>query len=397
MKKVLLSLLIGSFLTACQTAPNNTLESVTAVTTSTGWGQKVTSAELTYSKPVKSAEISNYQVQDRTITSVQHKGNIVTLNLSADDATAPVTASAGKGIPSEEQNRVLTVKQTAPISATVNSSKTVNKIADDFIQAEFKDPSSGIVVKYNLYVPKNYDPKKSYPLVMFIHDAGATNSNVKNALWQGNGATVWADPDFQAKHPAFVLAPQFDHKIVNDNSDDPEDLDPTINLIKSLQEKYNIDNKRLYTTGQSGGAMMSIAMNIKYPDFFAGSYFVAGQWAAEKTPPMAKNKMLIVISKDDPKAFPGQNAITETLAKHGAVVQKAELTDGSDTKKMSQELEQLLQKQGNVYYAIIASGTLPDQRKDPNSTNKGQAHVGTWKVAYDIDSAKEWLFKQQKQ
>lgn len=333
MKKVLLSLLIGSFLTACQTAPNNTLESVTAVTTSTGWGQKVTSAELTYSKPVKSAEISNYQVQDRTITSVQHKGNIVTLNLSADDATAPVTASAGKGIPSEEQNRVLTIKQTTPISATVNSSKTVNKIADDFIQAEFKDPSSGIVVKYNLYVPKNYDPKKSYPLVMFIHDAGATNSNVKNALWQGNGATVWADPDFQAKHPAFVLAPQFDHKIVNDNSDDPEDLDPTINLIKSLQEKYNIDNKRLYTTGQSGGAMMSIAMNIKYPDFFAGSYFVAGQWAAEKTPPMAKNKMLIVISKDDPKAFPGQNAITETLAKHGAVVQKAELTDGSDTKK----------------------------------------------------------------
>lgn len=63
---------------------------------------------------------------------------------------------------------------------------------------------------------------------------------------------------------------------------------------------------------------------------------------------------------------------------------------------MNQELQQLLQKQGNVYYAIIASGTLPDQRKDPNSTNKGQAHVGTWKVAYDIDAAKEWLFKQQK-
>lgn len=284
------------------------------------------------------------------------------------------------------------MQETSP--SQIETQNVQHLIAEQFEQREFVD-ESGTKIRYNLYIPKNYDPKKSYPLVMFIHDAGATNENVKNTLWQGNGATTWAAPLWQKDHPSFVLAPQFDHVIVNDNSDDPADLDPTINLIKSLMAEYNIDNERLYTTGQSGGAMMSIAMNIKYPEFFAASYLVAGQWAVDKVAPMARTKQFILVSEDDPKAFPTQNEIVEELALNGAVVQKAILLDGNaDMAQINQEVSQLLERSGNIYYMTVKSQTLPDQVREPNAKNPGQAHIGTWKIAYDIDAIKAWLFSQ---
>ena len=63
----------------------------------------------------------------------------------------------------------------------------------------------------------------------------------------------------------------------------------TTALIRALIKDHPIDEKRLYTTGQSGGGMMSIAMNIKYPDFFAASYLVACQWNPELLTPAMKN------------------------------------------------------------------------------------------------------------
>ncbi|MGH1554443.1 alpha/beta hydrolase-fold protein [Streptomyces sp. L7] len=45
-----------------------------------------------------------------------------------------------------------------------------------------------------------------------------------------------------------------------------------------MTQQYSIDRKRRYTTGQSMGAMMSLGLNIKYPDLFAAAFIVAGQW-----------------------------------------------------------------------------------------------------------------------
>ena len=86
----------------------------------------------------------------------------------------------------------------------------------------------------------------------------------KVPLYQGNGAIAWASPEFQAQHPCFVIAPEFDEIIVDDTSTASNYLDATINLIKHLKTKLPIDSKRLYTTGQSGGGMMSIALRLHF-------------------------------------------------------------------------------------------------------------------------------------
>src|SRR3954463_8371845 len=48
-------------------------------------------------------------------------------------------------------------------------------------------------------------------------------------------------------------------------------METTIHLVEALAQEYAIDRDRLYATGQSGGCMMSIAMNLAYPDLFAAS------------------------------------------------------------------------------------------------------------------------------
>ncbi len=382
----------------------------TALSEPKGDGQWVSAVLLEYDQEMPgkgSISANDFTVAGRTVIRAepvapcpQHtvpycaakSSHLVLLRLAPSD-NAAVTEHSGRE-PSVEREIELAITQKAP-AASIKTTKVRHLVAEDFTQHIFKDPASGISVPYNLFVPKEYNPKKAYPLVMFIHDAGSTNSNVKNTLYQGNGATVWATPEAQAKHEAFVLAPQFDHKIVNDNSDDPEDLDPTINLINALCGQYSLDGNRLYTTGQSGGAMMSLAMNIKYPDFFAASYLVAGQWAPEKTPPIAKNNLFILVSENDRTAFPAEQAIVAILAENGGVVKESFGWNGSaPMAELNQKVRELLTQGGNIHFAAFQGGTLPMEKAQPE--RNGTAHMGTWQVAYDIDAIRDWLLEQRK-
>lgn len=419
MKKSLLSLLLLAALPV-----HAGLKKATIVSEPTGYGQQITQVVLEYDELLHGENMPSekaFEIKDRTISHTSLgkcieptkicRSHELILHLGKDDPNTMMTYQTTPKAPSIERKPAYAIKQIAPITVitdkesdatgeilpnTFHTERVESRVLDSFIQREFKD-ANGTVVKYNLYVPENYDPQKRYPLVMFIHDAGSTNTNVRNTLFQGNGATVWASPQVQAETPAFVLAPQFDHTIVNDKSEDPADLDPTFNLIKSLMNEYAIDENRLYATGQSGGAMMSIAMNIKYPNFFAASYLVAGQWAAEKTAPMARNKLMILVSENDPKAFAGQNAISEVLALNGAQVQKAVLSNGSaEAAQIEQEVQTLLDRAGNVYYMTIKSNTLPDQARAPEGEQQKAAHAGTWKIAYNIAAIRDWLFAQTK-
>ncbi|AUI65990.1 MULTISPECIES: PHB depolymerase family esterase [Glaesserella] len=381
----------------------------TAVSQPTGEGQQVNHVLLKYDQPQTKVQADKFSVNGRTVlkaTSVVEcaektvpycdspKSDLVLLTLEPADSGF-VTAHVGRE-PSFERDVVLEVSDNRKAKAEkVTTSKLRQLVAENFTQHVFTDEATGIKVLYNLYVPKNYDPKKSYPLVMFIHDAGSTNSNVKNTLYQGNGAAVWAMPEFQARHEAFVLAPQFDHTITNDQSDDPADLDPTINLIKSLSKAYNIDQNRLYTTGQSGGAMMSIAMNIKYPDFFAASYIVAGQWEPTKTAPMAKNKLFILVSEKDPKAFPTEKEIVKVLAANGGVVKESFGWNGeASIDELNENVKALLAQGGNIHFATFAGGSLKHEKL--RSDMPAIAHMATWKVAYNITAIQDWLFSQRK-
>jgi predicted peptidase len=411
-------------------------KAATAITNVFGDGVRLTAVAVEYSVPLKGSDLSpaSFTVEGRTVTGVftsttanpasrAELGRFVIVALSPEDANAALaekvqsqgdgnTSPRGPGgpgkagdIPSYDtvyRTAEATVEQSGPIPAAggdviAASAKPLattgveNLIVDDFRQLEFNDPSTGALLRYNLFVPKTYDASKSYPLVLFMHDAGATSDVTRTTLFQGLGAIAWASPEDQAARPCFVLAPQYAEIIVDDDSKTSHMLDTTIDLVKALAHEYSIDTKQLYATGQSGGCMMSIAMNIKYPDFFAASFLVAGQWDPALVKPLAKKKLWILVSQDDDKAYPGQNAITEVLEKQGAKVARA-IWDGTWTADEFHAAFDKIDAEGSpINYVAFRQGTVIPKGQ---STAGASGHRNTWRIAYTIEPIREWIFRQ---
>lgn len=384
----------------------------TAITDVLGKGLTLTGIEISYEKPITEAVSANqFQVEGRTVVGVKTEQNRVILQLSSQDPTAllaqkpvrqkPASNDYTKQGPGKIGDKSSSPRVFSKAEATVKVGQetlktegVINRIVDDFKQLVFVDPKSQKTLHYNLFVPKNYDKNTAYPLVLFMHDASATHDNVFTTLYQGNGAIAWASPEFQAKHPCFVLAPQFDEIIVDDSSNTSAYKDAVLNLIQDeLAKQYNIDANRRYTTGQSGGGMMSIAINSERPDFFAASYFVACQWNPAVVAPMAKNKIWITVSEDDAKAFPGQTAIVKVLEENGAKVARATWDAKWSDEQFQKAFDEVVAQNANVNFIAFKAGSV----FEAGETNQGAAgHMNTWRYAYNIKPILDWVLQQKR-
>lgn len=433
MKKILLFLtFFGMLVSTCIISAETTtafktekikyprgIRSVTSVTEVFGTGQQITHIILEFNEKVVNSQLTKntFTVSDRTVekiysntrpekTDIVKDGRFVIIELNPKDSGASLRLEGNDEVGFQMKKATSKVTQKEDILFTngkkleksiaiLENNKIKNLIVENFKQFVYKDPKTGTTVKYNLYIPKNYDKNKKYPLVLFMHDAGVLSEDTKTTLLQGNGAISFATPEEQERHEAFVLAPQYSRKVVDDNGDITSDLDATVNLIKDyLISKYSIDEKKLYATGQSMGGMMAIVMNYKYPELFAASYLVACQWDPKEVSAMARNNLWITVSTGDAKAYPGMNAITSELIKRGATVAKdswrADYTDA----QFLEGARKVIAQKSNIKYTTLEKGTNPYLPKD---ANPGLEHSGTWKVAYSIPGIKDWMFLQSKQ
>ena len=236
--------------------------------------------------------------------------------------------------------------------------KALIKAVRAFRQFIFIDPVSGIRLKYNLFIPKNYDAKKTYPLVLFMHDAGVLSTDPRVTLIQGLGGVIWATAPEQVKHECFVLAPQYTSPFANDESEAGPELKATVALVNHVVGRYSIDENRLYTTGQSLGCMASIAMLIKYPGLFAAALLIAGQWDATKMSVLTNTKMWIVVSEGDRKAFPGMNASMAALEAAGAKISRATWNGRAMKAEQDMNVSKMVLEGNNIKYTALAKGTV---------------------------------------
>ncbi|TFU43794.1 hypothetical protein E4T99_03940 [Neisseria sp. WF04] len=406
---------LSSVFPAEHAAAADLVQEVAAVTEVFGDGQKITAAVVKYAAEISNASLQpeDFAVANRTVTKVYannapvtaeqpKNGRYVVLELSKNDEDAVAFGMEGRDI--IRRRPELKVTQTGDIADTRGNtiaangnerqSKTaLNLVVDDFKQASFADPQTGATVHYNLFVPKNYNPKKTYPLVLFIHDEGIAGSDVKATLQQGLGAVVWASPESQAKNEAFVLAPQFGRQTANGKTAAANDADAVINLIKYLQTRYSIDTARRYATGQAEGGMAVMAMGGKHPDFFAASYIVAAQWDAVKAALPAKGKMWMMVAEGDEKAYPGMNVVAGVLEKGGAKVVRTIWSGLSAAAEFDAEARAVGSQNADINYTVLQKGTVvPAGQTDSSAAN----HTHTWRIAYTIEGIRDWLFEQRK-
>jgi predicted peptidase len=283
-------------------------------------------------------------------------------------------------------------KRYSTTGLAMTTSRVKNLIVDDFRQYQFNDPKTGDSLAYNLFVPKNYDKSKAYPLVLFMHDAGSNGTDPLTTLHQGLGAVIWASPQDQAKHPCFVLAPQYSDPVFTNKGEPTSILDTTVNLVNQLAGVYHIDRSRLYATGQGEGGMLALAADVKYPNIFAASFVVASAWNADKAKPLATQKIWLVVSEGDKRTYTGANALADALQKDGANVNRAAWDGSSTASQFAADVMQMEGQNATINYVTLQKPAIVPLNQAKHAAGDRER---TWQIAYTIDGIRDWMFQQR--
>ena len=256
----------------------------------------------------------------------------------------------------------------------------------------FKDLQTGKEMQYNLYTPKNLEPGRKYPLVMFIADASTAGKGVKAPLMQGYGGIIWATDEAQAKHPAFVLVPSYTETAVNDQWQTTDEVGMTLRLVRSLMAEKPIDPDRVYTTGQSMGGMISFYLNSIEPNLFAASMFVGSQWDINVLKPLAQAKFIYTVSAGDPKASAGMAQVGEMLQQNKVAYAETEFSAKLPQSEQDAKVRQMLAQGRRINFIRFTPNTVIPA----NTTHKGAEHMYSFDYAYLLEPARDWLMQQKR-
>ena len=126
---------------------------------------------------------------------------------------------------------------------------------------------------YSIYVPKGYDKKKSYPLMVALHGLGGSD----RGMMRYRGLTQLAE-----KHSYIVVAPMgyssrgwYGSRGQTSRRGNPRNLGElsekdVLNVLAITRRELKVNPKRIYLMGHSMGGGGTWHIGMKYPDLWAG-------------------------------------------------------------------------------------------------------------------------------
>jgi predicted peptidase len=127
------------------------------------------------------------------------------------------------------------------------------------------DRSVKITMKYLIYLPKDYDQKESWPLMLFLHGAGERGDNLELVKKHGPPKLIEAGKQF----PFIVVSPQ----CPENRWWEPVELS---SLVDEIVEKCKVDKDRIYVTGLSMGGFGTWSLAAYQPNRFAAIVPICG-------------------------------------------------------------------------------------------------------------------------
>jgi predicted peptidase len=225
---------------------------------------------------------------------------------------------------------------------------------------------------YRVYVPKNRNPKKNLPVMLFLHGNGVNGTD--------NERQVQGINEIVDKYPKFfnfiIVFPQARPNTIWIG-------DMTAQALKALDqtvEEFNGDPKRLYLSGFSMGGYGTWTTAALYPNKFAALVPVAGGIIPPFQIPAFMKKtfppeIVTILDASDP-----YNALAKRIGNkpvwlsHGSEDESVSVTE-------SRKISEALKKNGNknVFYTEYAD------------TN----HNGVFLKAFTEPKFYQWLAKQK--
>jgi predicted peptidase len=196
--------------------------------------------------------------------------------------------------------------------------------------SKFKTDDSQL--NFRILYPKNFDKNKSYPLTLFLHGIGERGDD--NELQLKYVDKVFLNQNNYDNFQSIVIFPQAPlddnwssrvltnneiRQVFQENEKPTKSLQLVIKLMDSLVKEDFIDNKRVYLSGLSNGAMGSFELLKNRPNMFASAVLICGggnpRWAKDfaKTTPV-----WVAHGSDDDVVFPELSInMVKSIIKHG--------------------------------------------------------------------------------
>lgn len=142
------------------------------------------------------------------------------------------------------------------------------EVEHGFLNRVYKG-ADGNESKYVLFVPHSYNGTKPYPVVLFLHGAGATGEDGRKQV-SGIAAAIRRD---EKSFPAIVIFPQSQKRTWRAGSEDGK---RAMAILDEVEKQYKVDNKRVYLTGLSMGGFGTWSLGLAYPDRWAALVPICG-------------------------------------------------------------------------------------------------------------------------
>jgi len=163
------------------------------------------------------------------------------------------------------------------------------KDSDKMLDKTFQ--SSAGALKYLLFVPKNYDETKKYPLVVALHGAGSTYITSTDNFEM---AHPWIEDSIQARVPHFIMVPEPitgtwgpigqspSNGVMNSSSK------AVIEGVEDLKKQYSLDTNRFILTGFSLGGSGTYHIIELTPNYWAAAVPASAGGDSGQTEKLAK-------------------------------------------------------------------------------------------------------------
>jgi predicted peptidase len=333
-------------------------------------------------------------------------GRYLILDLDPADANASANTNSADGATAPRDLRgAYTITQTAAVGElapppfALENDGVIQPVVDDFARRTFTD-AAGTRLAFRFFRPETLRGGRSYPLVLFLHGGGETGSpqvspaNVTQ-ITANRGAIVWATPERQASHPAFVVAPQLPGR--TSQWTEPAIHAAVMALVARLGERYPIDPDRVYLTGLSRGGRGAVEYLSEHPATFAGALLAAARAEGDDVSGVARFApvpLWLTHAADDPVVpYAGSVDIANALEAAGAPVTRGTWAGDNSAGAAQDRAAEAAAR--DLLARARASGSHSLFTTYAPGTVAVNAHF-SWGPMYETDVMLDWLFAQKR-
>lgn len=220
----------------------------------------------------------------------------------------------------------------------------------------------GVERRYQVYVPRDYDPSVAWPVILFLHGSGERGEDGVRPTQVGLGGALRWNPD---RWPAIVVFPQIPW---GDAWSSPSGC-VALATLAAAQVEFHTDPERVYLTGVSLGGLGTWQLAYENPEMFAAAVPVCGFVARD-----GERARFVPDDVDDPHAeVAGRLAWLPMWIFHG----------GADPVVP-------VEASRHMFEALRAVGAPVEY-----SELEGVQH-NSWDAAYATEKLPRWLFEQRR-